>query len=238
VSAPPLNVSRVENPNIFSITPNGTHTNGSQGGLYKLQKDRSLPHRHFIHSEKRPGRAVNTPTATLSTTQDYARQRPVLVRQMPTCAVVCLVGSWSSLDARVRARIVSSCHLVTRSTPMKLPSIITTILLSASILFVTASAKAEPPAFPGQPHINSALRHLNSAKEKAPTDAPGALSELDAAHHDLAHAIKNKGTYQTIARQLTEEATRNLKAGDVEKAVHKIDEAIENATHAGETGGH
>jgi hypothetical protein len=122
---------------------------------------------------------------------------------------------------------------------MKLPSIVTTALLAVSLLFVASSVQAgDPPAFPGQPHINAALKHLNAAKEKAPTDAAGALGDLQAAHGDLSHAIKNKGTHQTIARQLTDQATQYLQKGDADKAVHKIDEAITSVNRAGETGEH
>ncbi|MEI9892933.1 MAG: hypothetical protein WDN28_03205 [Chthoniobacter sp.] len=121
---------------------------------------------------------------------------------------------------------------------MKLPSVVTT-LLSASLLFVATSGEAnDPPTFPGQPHINSALKHLTSAREKAPTDAPGALGELAAASGELARASKNKGTYKNIARQLTDQATQYLQKGEPDKAVHKIDEAIANTNRAGETGDH
>ena len=61
----------------------------------------------------------------------------------------------------------------------------------------------DPPPFPGEPHLNEALKHLNAAKEKVSTDTPGALAELQAVADTLAHAIHNKGTYQGIARQFT-----------------------------------
>jgi len=48
----------------------------------------------------------------------------------------------------------------------------------------------------------------------------------------------DKGTYQTIARQLTEQAKQYLQKGDTEKATHKIEEAIQNVTRAGQTGEH
>ncbi len=120
---------------------------------------------------------------------------------------------------------------------MKLPSVIAS-LLAASLVFVAASGEANdnPPPFPGQPRINSALKHLNTAKEKVATDAAGSLSELDAAHRELAHAGHNKGTYQTIARQLTDQATQYLQKGEADKAAHKIEEAITNTNRAGETG--
>lgn len=121
---------------------------------------------------------------------------------------------------------------------MKIPSMVNT-LLAASLLFVVTSAEAgDPPPFPGQPHINSALKHLNAAKGKAPTDAASALSELEAAHGELMHAIHNKGTYQTIARQLTDQATQDLQKGDADKALHKIDEALVSVNRAGQTGEH
>ncbi|EDY16791.1 hypothetical protein CfE428DRAFT_5600 [Chthoniobacter flavus Ellin428] len=119
---------------------------------------------------------------------------------------------------------------------MKLSSILP-VFLAVPLIFVGLSAQAEP-AFPGQPSINSALKHLTAAKEKASTDASTALSELEQAHDSLSHAIKKKGTYQPIARQLTEQATEYLRKGDLEKATHKIDEAIAAVKHAGETGEH
>ena len=119
---------------------------------------------------------------------------------------------------------------------MKLPSIITT-LLAASLVFVASSVEAkDPPAFLGQPHINGALKHLNAAKEKVSTDATGALNELEAAHNALAHATHDKGTYQNIARQLTDQATQYLQKGEVDKGVHKIDEAIAIVNRGGQTG--
>lgn len=121
---------------------------------------------------------------------------------------------------------------------MKLPTVITT-LLATSLVLVSSSLEAkDPPPFPGQPSVNAALRHLNGAKEKMATDATGALSDLDAARTDLSHAIHNKGTYQTIARQLTEQALQYLKKGDVEKAGHKIEEAIATVSRGGQTGDH
>ena len=121
---------------------------------------------------------------------------------------------------------------------MKLPSIIT-LLLAASLVIFTASVQAgDPPPFAGEPHINTALKHLNAAKEKASTDAPGALTELDGAAESLAHASKNKGTYKNIAREYTASAIEYMKKGDVEKALHKIDEAIKAANDAGVLGKH
>lgn len=121
---------------------------------------------------------------------------------------------------------------------MKIPSLLA-LLLAALFAFAGSSVIAkDPPPFPGQPHLNSALRHLNAAKEKVATDTSAALGELDGARADLNHAIHNKGTYQPIARQLTEQARQYLEKGDTEKATHKIDEAIQNVTRAGQTGEH
>jgi hypothetical protein len=122
---------------------------------------------------------------------------------------------------------------------MKTPSLITIILLAAALVFAGFSVVAkDPPPFPGQPHINAALKHLNAAKDKVGTDQTGALTELEAARTTLNHAIHNKGTYQTIARQLTDQAVQYLQGGDTEKAAHKIDEAIETVTRGGDTGNH
>jgi hypothetical protein len=123
---------------------------------------------------------------------------------------------------------------------MKLPSIIATLLTACLLLFIASSSMEakDPPAFPGQPRMNGALRHLNAAKDKAPTDAPGAIDELQAAAGTLSHAKRNKGTYSNIARQLTDEATEYLKKGDVEKAVQKINEAITAVDRGGDTGDH
>jgi hypothetical protein len=113
------------------------------------------------------------------------------------------------------------------------------ILLVALLVFAGPSLLAkDPPPFPGQPSLNAALKHLNEAKEKVPTDATAALGALESARTDLSHAIHNKGTYQTIARQLTEQAKQYLQKGDTEKATHKIDEAIQSVTRAGQTGEH
>ena len=122
---------------------------------------------------------------------------------------------------------------------MKLPSFIT-LLLAAALACVASSSVAadDAPAYPGQPNINGALKHLSAAKEKAPTDAAGAIAELAEASDFLSHAIHNKGTYVTIARQLTEQATQHMKKGEPDKAVHKIDEAIANVNRAGQTGKH
>jgi hypothetical protein len=120
---------------------------------------------------------------------------------------------------------------------MKLASLLSP-LLAASFVFAVSVARADdnPPAFAGQPHINEALKHLNAAKEKVATDTNAALAELHAAHGDLSHAKRKKGTYQVIAVQLTDEAAHLVEAGDKDKATRKIDEAIANTTHAGETG--
>jgi tetratricopeptide (TPR) repeat protein len=120
---------------------------------------------------------------------------------------------------------------------MKLPSIIA-IFLSAFLFAASSALAGNPPAFPGQPHINGALKHLHAAKEKASTDAPGALNELEAAGETLSHAIRNKGTFQNIAREYTTHASEYLKKGDVDKAVHNIDEAIAAVEKAGGTGTH
>src|SRR5258708_37361359 len=115
---------------------------------------------------------------------------------------------------------------------MKFPSVITA-LLAVLLAFIASSTEAkDPPPFPGQPKLNAALRHLTAAKEKVATDASGALAELESAHTSLGHAIHNKGTYQNIARQLTEQAKQYLEKGDADKAAHKINEAIENVNQA------
>ncbi|HEY3898306.1 MAG TPA: hypothetical protein VGM54_06820 [Chthoniobacter sp.] len=121
---------------------------------------------------------------------------------------------------------------------MKLPSLIIVLLAVVLVLAGPSLEAKDPPPFPGQPRINTALRHLNAAKDKVGTDATAALTELEAARTALSHAIHNKGTYQPIARQLTEQALQYLQGGDKEKAAHKIDEAIETVTKAGDTGDH
>lgn len=147
------------------------------------------------------------------------------------------VGSCGALGvwAAVHRRIVL-LRIARNNITMKLSSTLPAFL-AVSLTFVSLSVQAEP-AFPGQPSINSALKHLTEAKEKAATDASTALTELEQAHDSLSHAIKKKGTYQPIARQLTEQATEYLRKGDLEKATHKIDEAIAAVKHAGETGEH
>jgi hypothetical protein len=139
-------------------------------------------------------------------------------------------------DARLR-RFVPP-HLDPRSSAMKLPSVIA-ILIAAFFAFVASPVEAkEPPPFPGQPHLNAALKHLTAAKAKAASDANDALNELEAAGIALAHAIHDKGTYQNIARERTAQAKEYMQSGDVEKAVHKIDEAIDAVNHGGDTGDH
>jgi hypothetical protein len=123
------------------------------------------------------------------------------------------------------------------STTMKLPSVITT-LAATLLLLVVSVVRADPPPFPGQPRINNALKQLTAAKEKADTDATAALAHLQNASTALSKASHNKGTYQTIARQLTDRATRHLEKGDAATAVHEIDEAIKAVNQAGETGEH
>jgi hypothetical protein len=119
---------------------------------------------------------------------------------------------------------------------MKLPSAITT-LVAALLVFVVSTLWAnEPPPYPGQPHINVALKQLNAAKEKADTDKSAALANLQNAGTALAKASRNKGTFQTVARQLIDRATRNLEKGDAAAALHEIDEAIQAVNKAGETG--
>ena len=121
---------------------------------------------------------------------------------------------------------------------MKSPSI-TTVLLAASLLFVASSGLAgDPPPFPGQPKINATLKNLHEAKDKATGDSAGALNNLHAAEMDVAHASHNKGTFQNLAKGLIDQAEHYLEKGDVEKAVHKIDEAIDAVTKAGEIGDH
>ena len=123
------------------------------------------------------------------------------------------------------------------STTMKLPSAITTLAAALLVLFVSV-LRAEPPPFPGPPRINNALKQLTAAKEKADTDATAALAHLQNASTALAKASHNKGTYQTIARQLTDRAARHLEKGDAAAAAHEIDEAIKAVNQAGETGEH
>jgi hypothetical protein len=121
---------------------------------------------------------------------------------------------------------------------MKLLSV-TAILLTASLVFVASSVEAkDPPAFPGQPRMNNALKHLTSAKEKVSTDTPGALADLETARGALTHAVHDKGTYQVIARQQTDQAIEYLQHGDTDKAAHKIDEAIASVNQGGQTGDH
>jgi VIT1/CCC1 family predicted Fe2+/Mn2+ transporter len=127
---------------------------------------------------------------------------------------------------------------ITRSPTMKIQSIIAALLAAVFVFTGSSVIAKDPPAFPGQPHLNAALKHLTAAKEKVATDATASLGDLESAKGDLSHAIHNKGTYQTIARQLTEQAKQYLEKGDVDKATHKIDEAIQNVNRAGQTGDH
>ncbi|HSI16063.1 MAG TPA: hypothetical protein VK961_28700 [Chthoniobacter sp.] len=121
---------------------------------------------------------------------------------------------------------------------MKSPSILVALLAAFLVITGASLLAKEPPAFPGQPHLNAALKHLTSAKEKVANDATAALGDLESARTDLSHAIHNKGTFQTIARQLTEQAKQYLEKGDADKASHKIEEAIQNVNRAGQTGDH
>jgi hypothetical protein len=120
---------------------------------------------------------------------------------------------------------------------MKLPSLIT-VLIAASLVFVASSVQGDPPPFPGQPKINTALKNLRAAKDKASGDSAGAVNHLHAAEMAVAHASQNKGTFQVMAKGLIEQAESYLTKGDLEKAQHKIDEAIDAVTKAGETGDH
>jgi hypothetical protein len=121
---------------------------------------------------------------------------------------------------------------------MKLPSIIT-VLLAASIVFAASSVRAgDPPPFPGQPRINTALKNLHDAKDKAAGDSAGALNNLHAAEMAVAHASHNKGTFQILAKGLITQAGHYLETGDLDKALHKIDEAIDAVTKAGGIGDH
>jgi len=119
---------------------------------------------------------------------------------------------------------------------MKLPSAIITLAAALFVLVGPALWANEPPPFPGQPRINVALKQLTAAKEKAETDAAAALASLQNAGTALAKASRNKGTFQTVARQLIDRATRHLEKGDAATALHEIDEAIQAVTKAGETG--
>jgi hypothetical protein len=123
---------------------------------------------------------------------------------------------------------------------MKLPSLSALLILTFTLTLAIGPGllAKDPPPFPGQPHLNAALKHLGAAKEKASTDANAALNDLQAAASTLAHAIHNKGTYQNIARERTAQAIQYLQDGDAEKALHKIDEAIDAVNHGGETGEH
>jgi Tfp pilus assembly protein PilF len=119
---------------------------------------------------------------------------------------------------------------------MKLPSAITALIAALLVLAASSLWAKDPPPFPGQPNINAALKQLNAAKEKAETDASAALASLQSASTVLAKATHNKGTFQTVARQLTERATRHLEKGETATALHEIDEAIQAVNKAGETG--
>jgi len=120
---------------------------------------------------------------------------------------------------------------------MKLPSAI--ITLAAVLVVLVVSAKGgEDPAYPGQPRINNALKHLTEAKAQAATDSNAAIASLQEAGGALSKASRNKGTYVPIARQLVDEAKRELEKGELDKASHKIDEAIDAVNKAGQTGEH
>ena len=119
---------------------------------------------------------------------------------------------------------------------MKISSAIVTLFTVLLLFVVSARGSEVPPPYPGQPRINNALKHLNAAKATASTDANAALGSLEQASVALTHARKDKGTYQPIARQLVDEAKRHLEKGELDAALHKIDEAIANVNRAGETG--
>ena len=118
---------------------------------------------------------------------------------------------------------------------MKLPSLIATLLAALFVFAVSPVFAKEPPPFPGQPKMNVALKHLKAAQAQAPKDTSAALASLQEAATALSKAAHNKGTYVPIARQLVEQATQYLQHNEVDKALHKIDEAIAAVDRGGET---
>jgi len=119
---------------------------------------------------------------------------------------------------------------------MKLPSAITTLAAALLVFVVSDIGAKEPPPYPGQPRINGALKHLTAAQTQAAKDPKAALASLQEASTVLAKAKHNKGTYQNIARDLTERATRHLEKGEVDTALHEIGEAIDAVNKGGEIG--
>lgn len=110
-------------------------------------------------------------------------------------------------------------------------------LFTTATLITTAFA-GDPPAYPGQPNINLALRRLTDAKEHLVTGAtPADISEeLKKAHNALEMAIKNKGSFRATAIRLTGQAMKHLEKGDRDTAAREINEAIEAVNKAGQAG--
>lgn len=100
--------------------------------------------------------------------------------------------------------------------------------LFSLLTFVPSPVVAKDPApFAGQAHVNQALAEFNKAKEKAATDTSTALKHLNAAHGHLTFAQQNKGSYQDLAEVLSAQAIQLLKAGKLEDALRKVDNAID-----------
>lgn len=117
----------------------------------------------------------------------------------------------------------------------------TTSLVVTFLLTAGAVLRADEPKYPGQPHINAALRQLAEAQKilaKGDGDLNEAATKVKEAHDALQTSVVNKGTYRVTAIRLTERAAKHLEKGDKDSAVHEIQEAVENTDKAGQAGSH
>ncbi len=122
---------------------------------------------------------------------------------------------------------------------MKLPLALATVLTALSFFFVSAiTTGAEPkvPEYPKQPYINTALKQLGEAREKAPANPTEALAHLNKASIALDRRMDGKGSFANTAKRLTDQAIKHLEKGEADTAMKEINDAIEATHKAGKMG--
>lgn len=122
---------------------------------------------------------------------------------------------------------------------MNNPFAVAGVVFAILISVMSAGAADKPvklPAFPGQPNINTALKQLGMAREKADAKPDDAVVHLKLALVQLEGSKSNRGSFRATSIRLTKQAIKHLDEKDAATAKHEVDEAIENVTKAGEAG--
>jgi hypothetical protein len=125
---------------------------------------------------------------------------------------------------------------------------ILTLAVSVLLIVVTCAAGADKskskspklPEYPKQKNINAALRQLESAQKLAKgsgKEVADAIVHLKKAENQLSKDRGNRhGSFKESAHRLSGQAVKDLEAGNSDKALHNIEEAIAATHKAGKAG--